>query len=334
MGDRSWLGFVGRSRTPQPIQQQAPTADNPDNDDDSSTVRAGESGAQRSLQRSLTQIPLQKPPHKAARLSRISSYMGLGTVAKTQSPATPTFPTTPGYYETKMSLQSESTKSRTVSYQEAVHDPSTGIWRKHTMETEYRFRESDCTWHNPNLRQMMETVSCTIMTNGVSEPIPRHLNGFIASMIEEFSIHYSKTKKLQRRFAELEDTREKEVQEFAAMADEWTRREKNFKAEIKRLECIIADTQKGAESVVLARADSVCNRNDGRAFRAKLNRLSRSMEGMVSHVYFIYKITLLIASQMRIWTMAKIANVLSRAVCAKRLPYLLPLILVPTRCFV
>lgn len=60
------------------------------------------------------------------------------------------------------------------------------------------------------------------------------------------------------------------------MTDEWEQREGDYKAEINRLEHIISDTQQGAESVLLARAGSVINRDDGQAFRAKIDRLSRS----------------------------------------------------------
>lgn len=126
---------------------------------------------------------------------------------------------------------------------------------------------------------MVETVSCTMMKNGSSAPIPRHLNGWIAGMMEEVSHQTRELDSLRVEIAELKATRQEEVIEFSKVTEEWAQREKDFKAEINRLEHIISDTQQGAESVMLARAGSVVNRNDGRAFRAKLNRLSRSDEG-------------------------------------------------------
>lgn len=279
MGDRSWLGFGGRARTPQPSQHP----DGDDDDDRTSTVRAGDLNTQRTLQRSHTEVPLQKNPHKAPRLSRFSSLMGLNGTAKAQSPTTTSFEIAPNYPE-MIHQHSESTKVRSVSYHEAAHDPSTGVWRRNPdPETEFRYRESDATWHNPSLQQMIETVLCTIMTNGISAPIPSHLNSFVAGMIEEFSIHIGETKALHKKLADLEKTRAEEARALLETTNEWQEREQQFKEEIKRLEHIISDTQKGAESVVMARAGSVCNRNDGREFRAKLNRLSRSDEGMTYH---------------------------------------------------
>lgn len=280
MGDRSWLGFGGRARTPQPAQPSLHPDDN-DDDDRTMTIRAGDSNAQHPLQRSNTEVPLQKNPHKAPRLSRFSSLMGLNGVSKAQSPTATSFELAPTCPEI-IRQRSEAMKVRNISYHEAAHDPSTGVWRKDPgPETEFRYRESDATWHNPSLEQMMESVLCSIMTNGITSPIPIQLNSFVAGMIEEFAIHVSEKKTLQKKFTKLEETRTKEIQELRETTNEWQEREKHFKLEIKRLERIISDTQKGAESVVVARAGSVCNRNDGRAFRAKLNRLSRSDEGML-----------------------------------------------------
>ncbi|KKY29650.1 hypothetical protein UCDDA912_g10427 [Diaporthe ampelina] len=118
-----------------------------------------------------------------------------------------------------------------------------------------------------------------MMKNGSSAPIPRHLNGWIAGIVEEVSHQTSELESMRVQIAELKATRQEEVIEFSKVTEEWAEREKNFKAEINRLEHIISDTQQGAESVMLARAESVVNRNDGRAFRAKLERLSRSDEG-------------------------------------------------------
>lgn len=279
MGDRSWLGFGVRARTPQPSQQPA-HPDNNDDDDRNATTSAENPTTERTLQRAHTEVPLQKNPHKAPRLSRFSSLMGLSGAAKALSPVTTSFEIAPNYPE-MIHQRGEAMKTRTVTYHDAVNDPSTGIWSlENDPNSEFRFRESDMTWHNPNLQQMMETVLSAIMTNGISAPIPTHLNAFVAGMIEEYAVHLGHTKALQRKFNELTKTRSKEVQELRETTTEWQEREKQFKLEIKRLERIISDTQEGAESVVLARAGSVCNRNDGRAFRAKLNRLSRSDEGM------------------------------------------------------
>lgn len=143
-------------------------------------------------------------------------------------------------------------------------------------ENDIFYNEADATWHNPSLKQMVETVSCEMMRNGSSAPIPRHLNGWISCITEEVSHQFCELRDLRTQYDVLKDTRQKELKEFGAMTREWEQREYGFKAEINRLEHIISDTQQGAESIILVRAGSVVNRNDGRAFRAKLDRLSKS----------------------------------------------------------
>lgn len=94
-------------------------------------------------------------------------------------------------------------------------------------------------------------------------------------MIEEFRVALSQLQTLQGSYKDLQQTRAKETQEFAAVANEWTERETGFKTEIKRLEKIIASSEDGVAPVILARSGSVVNRK-GKEFHAKVNRLSKT----------------------------------------------------------
>lgn len=230
-------------------------------------------------------------PRKPPKLSKISSYIGLGSLAKAQSPTVTMYP------ELIME-RSESIKPGAAGSHITSVDGGgpIGAWRPALKGdgTSSFYNAEDFTWHNPSLKQMVETVSCTMMKNGSSAPIPRHLNGWIAGIMEEVSHQTRELASLRKEMDQLQKTREQEVIEFAKVTEEWELREKNFKAEINRLEHIISDTQQGAESVMLARAGSVVDRNDSRAFRAKVERLSRSDEGkpmcsiFVAIIYSVY----------------------------------------------
>jgi hypothetical protein len=268
--------LFGRGRSAQTAQQQAQQYNvSPDTQGD-----AGDQARHASLHRSSTQVPQQQNNnnhhHKPPRLSKISSYIGLGNAAKAQPP-------TVAMYPELIMERSESIKPGAAGYHVTSLDGGgpIGDWKPALRNGgEYSFYNSDdITWHNPSLKQMLETVSCTMMKNGSSAPIPRHLNGWIAGIMEEVSHQTRQLDSLRGQIAELKATREQEVLEFAKVTEEWSKREKGFKAEINRLEHIISDTQRGAESVMLARAGSVVDRNDSRAFRAKLDRLSRSDDG-------------------------------------------------------
>ncbi|KAL1851406.1 hypothetical protein Daus18300_012517 [Diaporthe australafricana] len=269
MADRGWFG---RGRSAHTAQQPAQMS----NATSGTHSEVGDQAPPASLRRSFTQVPLQQShPHKPLKLAKISSYIGLGALAKAQS-------STAAMYPELVMERSDSIKSGANGHHVTAVDGGgpIGDWQPASRKGEFPFyNEAECTWHNPSLKQMVETVSCTIMKNGSSAPIPRHLNGWIAGIIEEVSHQTSELNSLRTQVAELKATRQEEVIEFTKVTEEWAQREMNFKAEINRLEHIISDTQHGAESVLLARAGSVVNRNDGRAFRAKLDRLSRSDEG-------------------------------------------------------
>lgn len=312
MDGRSWLGFGPRARTPQVAFAPPPVLISTQSDIGAATTPT----AERSLQRSLTQIHIRQPAQKVARLSRISSYMGLGSASKAHATTAVT-----ASYQEQIVERTDSLLSRTTTYHEAPHDTTTGLWRTSTnADSDFIYKESDHTWHNPNLIQMMDTVSSTIMSNGVSQSIPRHLNSFVCGMIEEFRVRLSKQSTLEAKFEELKSSQKKEVLEFAAMADEWKHREAGFKSEVRRLEQIIAE-QAGVSSVVFARAGSVYNRSDAKDFQAKLNRLSKS-EGMFPTS--LVDITLprffgTNISQMRTWNLMRLIKLSWRVRCATSL---------------
>lgn len=265
MEGRNWLGFGPRApRASQVVRAPTPNLMITQSDVGAGPVPVVEERPP--LSRSVTQIHVPQPTHKPARLSRISSYMGLGSVAK-------------GHAATANEQnrgRAESHPPRGTEEFGSSRDHTGDVWKvQPDNEGGYIFREADKTWYNPNLTQMMDTVSSAILSRGVSEPIPRHLNSFVIGMVEEFRIRLGQQNTLQSQVDNLRSTREKEIQEFAAMADEWKTHEIAYKAEVKRLEQIIAASD-GMHSVVAARAGSVYSRSDSKAFQAKLNRLSEN----------------------------------------------------------
>lgn len=264
MGDRLWHAFGARTDhshpSPKPPAPPTTTTDRRGNGAAPHTQR----NANRSIQRAHTNTQTRQTIPKMPRLARLSSYIGFGLTTKDQSTTTSTLP------ELCAQKSDPTSKSWDACYDKSTKSAQAG----HATGNGYAFNESDRTWHNPSLQQMMETVGSAIVTNGTSEPVPRHLNGFIAGMIEEFRIHLSQAQVLQKKYDKLQATHKKETQEYAAMVREWEARQAAFKAEINRLEHIIARTQNGAESVMLARAGSVCNRNDAQEFKNKLDSLN------------------------------------------------------------
>lgn len=216
--------------------------------------------------------PSVQPASKSSRFLRISNYFGISSILRGGPPTTSTLPEVAKQRSESMRAPEDSHNS------EAAQDRSTALRRtRSNVESGYNnFREGDRIGRKPEIVQMMETLSCDIMVNGISEPIPRHLNALIISMVEEFRIHLGKLKTLQADFDELQTSRHNEAQDFMDIAHAWHLRELSFKARIKRLERIILNTHDGADSVILARAGSIVDRHDGREVQAKLDRLSKS----------------------------------------------------------
>lgn len=265
MEGRTWLGFGPRAPRSSQVSR-APTPNLMTTQSDVGANSAAHAEERNHLPRSVTQIHVPQPAQKPARLSRISSYIGLGSVAKSHA-ATAT---------EQNRTRAESHPPRGSEQFGGPRDHTGDVWKTQSNhESDYDFNEADQTWHNPNLVQMMDTVSSAIMSRGISEPIPRHLNSFVIGMVEEFRIRMGQQSALESQVTNMRKTREKEIQEFATMADEWKNHEIAYKAEVKRLEQIIA-AKDGMHSVVVARAGSVYNRGKSQAFQAKLNRLSEN----------------------------------------------------------
>jgi hypothetical protein len=141
-------------------------------------------------------------------------------------------------------------------------------------------READRTWHNPSVDQMVETLQVAMMTKrDALVPIPIHYNSHVLALIESL-------RSMRRQLIEAEDQltglrclREKELEQFRAMSEEWMTREDQYRAEIRRLELLMARNKElGMESVALARSGSLVDRGLRKPFQDRLKRLSGSTD--------------------------------------------------------
>ncbi|KAK6073018.1 hypothetical protein SCUP515_07117 [Seiridium cupressi] len=136
--------------------------------------------------------------------------------------------------------------------------------------------DEDKVWYNPSMGQMVEALQVIMMTNGVLHPIPVEHNSYILHLIE--GLHDMQVK-IDAANAACEEARESHSQvsrDFQTVTNEWAKREAQYKAEVKRLEVILARTSRdGLETVTLARTNSVVDRGepDPRQFVDRLQQL-------------------------------------------------------------
>lgn len=104
-------------------------------------------------------------------------------------------------------------------------------------------------------------------------------NSHVLVLLEGFGHLVEQLNKTQEELAELKNLRKKEVEQFRGISEEWIQRENGYKAEIKRLELVLAkESKNGVASVALARHDSLINRSGTKRFQARLKRLSSSQD--------------------------------------------------------
>ena len=116
-------------------------------------------------------------------------------------------------------------------------------------------------------------MCCAVLTGvGVSR-----YNSCVLALIEGFYRLTRKMKEAEDQLAELKDLRERELEQFRGMTEEWMEAGEAYRAEIKRLELALAKESKdGMVSVALARHGSLVDRAGSKRFQAKLKRLSGS----------------------------------------------------------
>ncbi|KAK4156312.1 hypothetical protein C8A00DRAFT_30807 [Chaetomidium leptoderma] len=133
------------------------------------------------------------------------------------------------------------------------------------------------TWHNPNLMQMAEMLSAVMARRGAGEGLDVAYNSCVLSLIEGFYHLTRKLRDTEEKLTELKDLRERELEQFRGMTEEWVETGEAYKAEVKRLELALAKESKdGVASVALARHGSLVDRAGSKRFHARLKRLGNS----------------------------------------------------------
>ncbi|KAK3325740.1 hypothetical protein B0H66DRAFT_529760 [Apodospora peruviana] len=138
----------------------------------------------------------------------------------------------------------------------------------------------ESTWFNPNLMQMVETLQAVMMSKrDPLTPIPVKYNSYVLGLMEGFAHLTHQRLKTEHELDELRNLREKELEQFRGISEEWIHREDRYKAEIRRLEVVLAKKSKdGIASVALARHGSLVDRSGSKRFQARLKRLSSSQD--------------------------------------------------------
>ena len=119
-----------------------------------------------------------------------------------------------------------------------------------------RLLNPENSYHRPGCDHMAETLKVVMMTQDSIQPVPIMYNSHILHLLEAYQNSQEQLAKKLHIIEEIKDAHAQDIQDFESLSAKWEAKEKDYKAEVKRLELMLAKTEGGMESVVMARSKS------------------------------------------------------------------------------
>ncbi|KAG9239249.1 hypothetical protein BJ875DRAFT_436677 [Amylocarpus encephaloides] len=111
-------------------------------------------------------------------------------------------------------------------------------------------------YHKPSGDQMAETLKVVMMSRYTIDPIPVEYNACILHVLEAYQDLREQVNANQDAIEEMKHSHTKDIKDFEALATQWEEKERDYKAEVKKLEVLLSKTEGGMESVMVARSKS------------------------------------------------------------------------------
>ncbi|KDN69345.1 hypothetical protein CSUB01_05391 [Colletotrichum sublineola] len=142
-----------------------------------------------------------------------------------------------------------------------------------------RYQNQNQTETPMSLDQMVGALHYIMMTKPVLDPVPKEYNSYILHLLEGYWGVQEQLKKTVQALAEETETKQRSLEAFTKMSDEWQEKEAAFRSEIKRMELVLAKVApEGVGAVAIARSQSVVDRSakSSRIFKAKIEKAKGS----------------------------------------------------------
>lgn len=121
----------------------------------------------------------------------------------------------------------------------------------------YNPQDVDDVWVRPDLPKLVESLKTTMMLQDSMQPLPIVHNSTIMHVLESYAVADLKAKAKDKDISILKRRLMEDEAVFEGLAKEWKKKEQDYKAEIKRLELLLAERKGGVANVTLARGNSV-----------------------------------------------------------------------------
>jgi hypothetical protein len=115
------------------------------------------------------------------------------------------------------------------------------------------------TFPNPSAEQLTDAVTCRLMSQPY-DALPAGFNGTLLQILEAYRDLSDERDRLERRITEEVESRLAERSATQQAESLWEEERRTYKAEVKRLELVIAKGKRGVADVALVRQDSLIRR--------------------------------------------------------------------------
>ncbi|KUJ20870.1 uncharacterized protein LY89DRAFT_715183 [Mollisia scopiformis] len=126
----------------------------------------------------------------------------------------------------------------------------------HDPDTFPNFRKPDNVYHQPSGDQMAEMLKVAMMSQSSFAPLPIEYNSCVLHVLEAYQAMRMEIGRKEDEIQVMKHKHTEAIKDFEDMATQWEAREKDYKAELKKLEVILSQTEGGMEKVTLARSKS------------------------------------------------------------------------------
>ncbi len=113
------------------------------------------------------------------------------------------------------------------------------------------------------------------MTKPVTAALPAEYNVYVQHLLEGYATLEETLRHTENLLAEERETKRRSIDEFTKVINDWEQREADYKAEIRRMEVLLAKSvPEGVGAVVLARSGSIVDRSlaGSKQFQASVTR--------------------------------------------------------------
>lgn len=126
-------------------------------------------------------------------------------------------------------------------------------------------------WHRPTLAQISEALYVALMNKSPHESLPAEYDAYVRQLVEGYTSLSKAIRAAEQSLAEEKETKERSMDEFARRSRDWEQREAAYKAEIRRMEVLLAKSAPdGVEAVLVARSGSIVDRSE--KFKAQMQK--------------------------------------------------------------